>query len=104
MTNKEVFEDFRKRALWFIKEVEKNPNQPYSQPAVYSIRQFIEKMEMDKYEEYPWLEFQDENPSRYIIKVGRFGAYFYDNKLKCDLDLNAVLRQLQKLELMERNK
>ncbi len=102
MSNKEVFEDFRKRALWFIKEVEKNPNQQYSQPAVFSIRNFIEKMEMDKYEEYPWLEFQDEYPSRYIIKVGRFGAYFYDNKLECDLDLKAVLMQLRKLELMEK--
>ncbi|KKL20354.1 hypothetical protein LCGC14_2456270, partial [marine sediment metagenome] len=33
-----------------------------------------------------------------------FGAYFYDNKLKCDLDLNTILRKLRQLELMEKSK
>lgn len=31
---------------------------------------------------------------RFIIKVGRFGAYFYDNKLEKDVDLEAALIML----------
>ena len=27
---------------------------------------------------------------RFILKVGRFGAYFYDDKLKKDVDLNEI--------------
>ena len=102
MSNKEIFDDFRKRVLWIINEVEKNPNQQYSQPAIFTIKQFVEKMEMDKYNDYPWKEYQDKNPSRYEIKVGKFGAYFYDNKVGSDMDLQTVLRQLHKLEFREK--
>ncbi len=31
---------------------------------------------------------------RYIIKSGRFGKYFYDTRLKADLDLEKVLSLL----------
>lgn len=31
---------------------------------------------------------------RYIIKYGRFGAYFYDNKLEKDIDLKEALIML----------
>ncbi len=105
MNNKEIFDDFKKRVLWIINEVKKGTHgSQYAQPVIFTIKNAIEKMEMDKYKEYPWKEFQDKNPSRYEIKIGRFGAYFYDNKLKCDLDLQAILRNLHKLELMEKAK
>ena len=38
---------------------------------------------------------------RFEIKYGRFGAYFYDNKLGMDLDLNDILIALRKLTLYE---
>ena len=31
---------------------------------------------------------------RYEIKVGRFGAYFYDNELERDVDMNEALKIL----------
>ena len=31
---------------------------------------------------------------RFIIKLGRFGAYFYDEELKKDIDLKQALKML----------
>ena len=107
MSEKEIFDDFKKRVLWFINEIEKDGNKPpsYTQPVLFNIKQFIEKMTTNNYNnnEWPWKEYNETFPTRYEIKVGGFGAYFYDNKLKRDLDLNTILRKLRQLELMEKN-
>ncbi len=39
---------------------------------------------------------------RYRIKYGRFGAYFYDNIMNMDLDLNNILTKLRKLDVYEK--
>ena len=44
-----------------------------------------------------WLNRKD-RMMRYIIKWGKFGAYFYDNKTKKDLSLKDVYKLLNKDE------
>lgn len=41
---------------------------------------------------------------RYEVRRGRFGLYFYDNKLNKDLDLHEIIIKLRKLEIYEEDK
>lgn len=40
--------------------------------------------------------------NRFVIKIGRFGAYFYDTKLKKDVDLNQALVMLNEWASLNR--
>ncbi len=39
---------------------------------------------------------------RFILKVGKFGAYFYDNELKKDVDLKETLVMLNEWASLNR--
>ena len=42
----------------------------------------------------------EDEVNRYIIKYGKFGAYFYDTDKKADMSLEHVLGMLNHLERM----
>jgi len=39
--------------------------------------------------------------NRYQINYGKYGAYFYDNDLKCDMTLDEVLIQINKTKICD---
>jgi len=44
---------------------------------------------------------QPPKEERYIIRNGRFGAYFYDNMTRKEMDLNEVKRLLNRLDRVD---
>lgn len=47
------------------------------------------------YKDYPW----HVPIKRYEVKIGKFGAYFYDRQYRCEMSLDDVVSSLERLEL-----